>query len=225
MNAALSRRALLSALTATAAIGPIAVPAAASIRSGDRTAWDRAFRAYEQAKAEDGAYSVIFDPLYDRCLAAVEAVPHVELRPDPYSGLHQPVSTDNFDFVHRAHRLVTDVASGKCHLETERYPSLGEHWQLCQEVAAAADERDATVAATRARFGMDEAEEKWEALGEAAYETEWAVMDIPAPDLPALRWKLEKLLRTDPDGSVSCWSAKVIAVTMADVRRLLVGEA
>lgn len=74
-------------------------------------------------------------------------------------------------------------------------------------------------------MGFDKAEDRWEALGQRAYEAEWALMDTPAPDQPALLWKLEKLLATNEDrGSVDPWSSEAVAQTIADARRLL-GEA
>ncbi len=46
---------------------------------------------------------------------------------------------------------------------------------------------------------------------------------MPAPDLAALRWKLEQLLRSDAyDGEcIPAWTLEHIAQTIADVRRLL----
>ena len=112
-----------------------------------------------------------------------------------------------------------DVAAGKCWFEP--IPELQEHYALCQEVAAAADERDAQIKAISDRLGYDEAEERWAALGEAACDAEWAVMNTPAPDLPELLWKLEKLLEVETDGCTASWASHAVEQTMADARRLL----
>ena len=54
-------------------------------------------------------------------------------------------------------------------------------------------------------------------------DAEAALMDLPAPDLAALRWKLDQTLRIDGD-STPCWSAEYVRQTVADFRRLC-GEA
>ncbi len=220
MQNSISRRAALAAIGSAGAVAtvPVAAVAASAV---DRTAWDEAMQAYEAAKAEDEAFNAVFDRLYNRCRAAEEAIPHTTLQPDPYSGRVVPVTTTDRDFVIEARRLVDKVAAGKCYLETERYPSLGKHYQLCQDVKAAADKRDRQVRIVRAHFGMDEAEEKWEALGQRAYEAEWALMNTPAPDALALLWKLEKLLAADPNGSTDSWAEHAVKQTMSDARRLL----
>jgi hypothetical protein len=114
---------------------------------------------------------------------------------------------------------VEKIAKGTMRLDP--IPSLQDHYQLCQEAAAAADERDTAIKAIRARFGMDEAEEKWSALGDAHCDAEWALMRTPAPDTPALLFKLEKLLEVEPGESTASWSASAVEQTMADARRLL----
>lgn len=49
------------------------------------------------------------------------------------------------------------------------------------------------------------------------------LMDMPAPDLAALRWKLEQL--HEGDGGMPAWTAEYIAQTYADVARLMPKEA
>ncbi len=219
-----TRRALLGAITLASAGAAIGVPASATaITSTSRSEWDRAFAAYKAASAEDQAHNAVFDRLYARCKAAEERIPHVTLRPDPYTGQSTPVGTADRMFVQHARSWVEKITAGTMKLDP--LSSLQEHFQLCREVAAAADERDAKVEAVRARFGMDEAEEKWEALGQRAYEAEWALMNTPAPDAPALLFKLEKLLETEREGSTAPWAEKAVTQTIADARRLLAREA
>ena len=174
--------------------------------------------------AEDGAFNLVFAELDTRYETALEAIPHVTLRPDPYSGRHTPVTTADQRFVQEARRLVEDVRAGRCYLETDRYPSLAEHYRLCRETKVAADKRDRKVRQLRERFGMDEAENKWEALGERMAEAEGALIEMPAPDMEALLWKLDHLFGPAIHGtenySNSYCSAWINAV-VADARRHL----
>lgn len=89
----------------------------------------------------------MLDEVYARFAAEEQNIPHVTLRPGPYSGKTTPVSTADERFVERARRLVNDVAAGKCSLDA--IPSLEQHFQLCNDLAAAADHRDEVVRASR----------------------------------------------------------------------------
>lgn len=48
-------------------------------------------------------------------------------------------------------------------------------------------------------------------------------MDMPAPDLAALRWKLDYITEEarDPQGSLGSYTHKFVAQTLADIARLL----
>ncbi|MBY6015125.1 hypothetical protein KUV75_09465 [Qipengyuania gaetbuli] len=63
-------------------------------------------------------------------------------------------------------------------------------------------------------------EETADRLCNEACAAEDALMEMPAPDLAALRFKLEKLLAAD-DGSTDGWSADYVRQTQEDIRRLL----
>ena len=58
-------------------------------------------------------------------------------------------------------------------------------------------------------------------LADRYSQCEQAVFDMPAPDLSALRWKLERLLAIDPDGATSGWSGEHVQQTLADIQRLI----
>ena len=49
-----------------------------------------------------------------------------------------------------------------------------------------------------------------------------ALLKIPAPDMPALRWKLEQTF--DDDGEIALWSEKIALTIRSDFQRLLIGE-
>jgi len=60
-----------------------------------------------------------------------------------------------------------------------------------------------------------------ETLGNAAGETEKTLMDMPAPDRAALRWKLDKVLEVEPGSFTEGWAEHCVSQTIADYRRLL----
>ena len=87
--------------------------------------------------------------------------------------------------------------------------------------------RDA-LAAHNHETGMDAADEQMEALAAREAELERGAMQMPAPDRAALLWKLEILLKPDEDdedGALSSYRFSYYSQTVADMRRLLGGEA
>lgn len=61
-------------------------------------------------------------------------------------------------------------------------------------------------------------------VGDHISDLDTRLLNAPAPDRAALLWKLEQLLEVDkPDGFTSGWSAKHVAQTVADARRILGG--
>ena len=49
------------------------------------------------------------------------------------------------------------------------------------------------------------------------------LLAIPAPNLTALRWKLEYVLRDDGDGEIAPYSVPYVAPILADIARLEAG--
>lgn len=47
------------------------------------------------------------------------------------------------------------------------------------------------------------------------------LMEMPAPDLAALRWKLDIALEIEENGELAPWKAHYVAQTLVDYRRLL----
>lgn len=221
----LSRRAALGAFTAAAGLAAVPISAAAAkIGTTDRTAWDRAFKVMQKAQAAYEADFRYYLPMHDRCNRATEAVPHVTLRPDPYSGRLQPVTTADTGFVHESRRMVKEVAEGRRWLETEKYASLKQHFELCKDVAAAADARDAEIRRIQEGYGYWPATERNEALCSAMCDAEDALIEMPAPDNEALLWKLDHLFGPDArsaDGNSASWARDYIDVVVADARPLL----
>lgn len=59
---------------------------------------------------------------------------------------------------------------------------------------------------------------KWEALSDREADTKSALLRMPAPDLAALRWKLDQ---TFEDDEIALWCEEIVLVMRADFARLL----
>lgn len=82
--------------------------------------------------------------------------------------------------------------------------------------------------ALRAELGTshvvpDHMHERIEALSDRMNDAERAALDTPAPDLAALRWKLDRLTveANEPDGDLPPWSHEYVRQTLADIARLM----
>lgn len=210
----LNRRALLMA---TPAIAMLATMPAFAVEAADTAEWDAAMRVHLQAEAESKAFTPGFLKLLEEYSRQTEALPHVVVG---YSGPIELATHDQWQ-VTRSRRMLADVAEGRCRLDN--IPDVQERFRLDKLLVQAADERQAQLEAIRDRLGYGEADEKADKLGDREHETRWALMDMPAPTLSALLWKLEYLLTSDEGGCAS-WSDEAMAQTVADMRRLL-GEA
>ena len=85
--------------------------------------------------------------------------------------------------------------------QTDRWTAAFERWQLAHD-ALGPRPSDAQA---------DEETAAWTALN-----------NLPAPDLPALLWKLEYLFgKPGSDGHCEPWTNHVVQAVMADARRLL----
>lgn len=209
MIATSSRRAVLKAAPVIAA--GIAIPsAAATLRVPEREAWDEAFAAHERAKAEDAA----FDPIYASINAAWERG-----RPSM-----DDIHWSEFPFRNRNEvaRTLDLEAAWLNFLDGEEKWWWGDSENRKARYRAALDSvrafRDAEAQHDRGS-GMTEADERWESLGSAVADTRSALMDLPAPDLAALAWKLAQL--REDDGSLIPWEPEYIQQTFADIDRLL----
>lgn len=212
--AELNRRALLMATPALAMLA--AVPAFAAV-TPDTSAWDAAMRAFLAAEAASNAYLPGFRVLLTEYSRQTDRIPHVVVG---YRGPTEISTVDHWQVRH-SRKMLADVAEGRAHLEN--FADVQESFRLDKLLVEAADERQAQLDAIRDRLGYDEADEKADELGDREHDARWALMNMPAPTLPALLWKLEYLLTSDESGCAS-WSNEAMAQTVADMRRLL-GEA
>lgn len=217
-----TRRALIQAAPLTAAALAIPTLAAASPNADD-TAWRAALDHVEALEAHDKAFSAFYSDLRARYSADRDRIPHVVLRPDPYTGRREPVTTADDFFVNRARKDVQALDEGRMRFDPT--PELIEHEALLRDLVAAADDRDGQIAAIRAKHGMDQADDASDKLGDDMAAAYFAAVDTPAPHLAALRWKLEYLLADDSTDSVPAWSMDYVRQTLADIAALLPQEA
>lgn len=192
-------------------------PAATASSAADRGEWNIAFNRYQEARQKCEAYDAVYDPLSKRLQVAEDAVPHIVLRPDPYSGRKSPVSTADTEFVRRARWTVANIEAGKCRFDD--LPGLQQHLQLCRDMADAADRRDAELERISEKLGYTFAANRMDELADSYCDARVGLMNTPAPDLAALRWKLDQF--RDDDGDLVAWTADIAAQTFDDIARLL----
>lgn len=105
-------------------------------------------------------------------------------------------------------------------------PHWREQWTACYAECKAVpnyDERDEKVKAIRARYDMDLLDEVAGQLTEAVCDAEEVVMALPAPDLAALRTKLDLITANGTEWAG--YSEDYTAQLRADIARLLPKEA
>lgn len=213
---AMSRRALIGA---AALAVPIAGAHGAGIMSPatvDRAAWDQAYAVMEQARVADAAY----DPIYMRAFAAYAAdfpkVDSLECRRSLFHAHFTAPDADDLD-AYEADWLSQRGTTWR----GEKIEADGR--RAIAEVREYHRLRDAA----KRRHNIDAIEAEWERLGDVLYDAQWALFELPAPDLPAFLWKSEHLFGDSVDNAYSCsaWSSEILATYMADARRLLGREA
>lgn len=188
--------------------------------TSDRRAWDDAFAAFEIAQAEERSFSIEFAKLDDQLAAEAAAVPHIVVGPDPYTPEGEPVGTGNTFYLSLARRRMELIEAGKIEVATEGVLK-NYHDLLCNLVKADA-QRTLAVKAIRQRLDFDTAQSRWDDLANCACDARWFLMDMPAPDISALRWKIEYLLEDKGDGCGSSWTNDALSQTRTDIARLMV---
>jgi len=175
----------------------------------DRSAWDRAMRAYQRANRalddHDAHYWATFDAF--QCTKPTQG--EIDFRAFPFA-----------DRNYVAHVLDLDQ-SWASWLSQE-----GKLWWAKDRNEAIARQLASYDSVRRYRQRMDEAERQSgyaaaedleERLQDQLSAATSSLITMPAPDVPALLWKMEYLL----DGSA--WSEEFLHQTLADARRLLSG--
>lgn len=214
-----TRRALLGAVAALPAIVALSAPALATVAI-DRHAWDKTFSTMLRAKAAVDADDLRHKPIREAYRFACEAIPHTSVTignaPD-----HRILSTANLPDLSFARGLVNGAAP-----DNDR-PTV----VACRNLIAADHSRRDEQQRIGERTGYHESAETAEVLYEAYADSWGALMALPAPDAPALLWKLEFLfgeeVDSDEEGDAFCssYTTTWMRMVMDDARRLLVGRA
>ena len=203
-----TRRNLL--IAAPFAAAALAIPAAAAI-STDRTAWNAALATFTKANAASDA----FDPHYWRTYEAFKAgLPGMD-----------GIDWGAFPFPDKNHiaRIIDLDTAWRNYLAGE-----GKWWfspnpeQRKAKYRAALDSvrafRDAEAKHER-DSGFAAADDRYNELTERITDAAATLMAMPAPDLAALRWKLDYL--TNGGNEFQIWSMDFAAQAFADIARLL----
>ncbi|WP_167539628.1 hypothetical protein [Sphingobium xenophagum] len=75
----------------------------------------------------------------------------------------------------------------------------------------------------REASGYEAVMDRWDLMTQVEGEAHTALLRLPAPDMAALRWKLEQTF--DDDGEIALWSETIALTIRSDFQRLLIGEA
>jgi len=73
--------------------------------------------------------------------------------------------------------------------------------------------------------GFEKIYARLEEIGDALADTQVALLETPAPDLVALRWKLENTIEPGDEGDIAQWCDDIRLAIVADYQRLLPLEA
>lgn len=188
-----------------------ATPALAS-PAPDRTAWDRAMREHAQAQAASDAFDRDhWRPASDAYQHAVGSLPHYRSTAATPVSLPVPDTADQSSL--RWARIMVDGGMVEC-------DGAPAYLADCRRALDHADWREAARKRLYAVHGLDRLDERSEALGEAAFDLETLLMGLPAPDVAALTWKLERLIVWDAEDFTPSWSRDYAEPALADARRL-----
>ena len=187
--------------------------------------WWRLHARYAAFKASaDQWWKEVEDPAFAAYYRECAAVPHMRSATSfrIMGGGERFLDTENPADVNNARRLLADYPNGSVD------PDFATYLKACSEVVRGADSREQMIARLAGKYGIDAICARSDRLGELVSEFETRLLDMPAPDHAALAWKLDHLLTPygqEGDKSTAPWAEATVAQTLADYRRLLIGEA
>lgn len=232
MQNATNRRGALAALAkATAGVTALGVACSVSQCASpahgatiDRTAWNTAFARMVKAREAYEAYKPTCAAAYEGFKRDAPSGDGINMR--DLSPLITPMERANILYSVDLDKLHADyIAAHKVSWwAPDPDAMIARHKASCEEVRRFRAEREAV----KIRHNYDAVSARDEELAEAAYDASWALFDIPAPDLAALRFKLEHLFgdgAKEGGEGAEPWAQHVMAGVMADIRRLLPKEA
>jgi len=230
-NATNRRGALASLAKATAGMTALGVACSVSqcatkadAATIDRTAWDRAFAAMEKARDADEAFRPVFEAAADGFERDRPSGDDIKLR--PIAPLVTPQARTEILYRADLDKLHADYIAA--HRVSWWAPDpdavIARHKACCDEVRRFRAERQAV----KDRHNYGDIAARYEALSQRFYDTQNTLLNLPAPDLAALHWKLEHLFAegaAEGGDGAEPWAQHVMANLMADVRRLMPKEA
>lgn len=210
-----TRRAFIagSAMAAVAA----SVPAAALALPADRRAWEFAMATYLRAKAEADDFDTELFRIHDAWKAGKPTMDGIHWR--ALIGL--AADRDHIARSMNLDKAWRDFLAAEGRTWWGNSPAATERMKARYRAAldSVQEYRDACERNDEAT-GMDAANDHSEALTDRMMEALDTLLEMPAPDLAALRWKLDQFMPNDGHGS-SAWDAGYLAQTLADIARLL----
>lgn len=181
----------------------------------DRANWEAALAAYREAEAAEKAYEAEYIAIHERFEAGRPDPRTVNLTGITLGGL----TRDQFIYSADLDDYWTTYVAAEGKAWHSRDPEARKA-QLRATLDAVAAFREAIAANTRSS-GIDEAEWRFDRLVDTTAEARKVLLQTPAPDLAALRFKLDYLLQIDALGDTSASNAALVAQTHADMARLL----
>jgi hypothetical protein len=205
----LTRRSLMGAMAFAAVPAAICAPAIAGTPTA--TAWDAAMAHYIAAKQAYEQNWAVFSPICDRHSAELPDPYTVDLTghniPDRRKLLHM----DDLDQWEREIRANIGV-----HHPTDRETLLYLKMKAVDRVRAYRAERERI----NRKYRYEQLSAENERLCDVFADAERALMNMPAPHLQALRWKLDQVIVIE-NGEMTSWTTQWVAQTQRDIQRLL----
>lgn len=202
----MNRREMLTGMVVAGATVALPVAAIAKSLPASRAAWDAAMADLERAKAASDAFDGPLCRIEEAFQAECDKVPHVTIKGGGYG-----VSLTTAD-----RHVVARARHGSKSLRYVEQCAYADA-KAEQQLADAADARDAKIAAIDNRLGRSVAHAHSDALSNAICEAEEILLTMPAPNGEALLWKVNRLYA--PGEGI--WEPDYEAQTHADLRRFL----
>lgn len=204
---------------AVAALSVSTLPiAAATANTTDRRAWNNALKAKERALDAWDAYGPEFDRVHKAWLAnrpSMDSIDFEAFWPEHHMGDHgRNHIARTMDLEERWQTFLN--GEGKVWWDNSGTDKTKKRYRAALDSVQAF--RDAEEQ-HEIESGMKAADEEYNRLSEADGKALDKIMRLPAPDLAALRWKIDYL--TTEGDHWDAWDTSFVRQTFADIARLM----